>query len=179
MVQTSTLLPSLLAASMPLLTTTQAHLSALALTLSYVGSLYLSRLAPSPSSARPVSLSTDDVLTSAVNDMTTSIEPVCMDLDRARSEASLSRSPSPAPGMRDHPDTIRARIKAVIGSTIASWVGVWGVVRMGLGEGGKVSNDASIQRPLSRLLKSVFASQLPFFPNSSSPRPISASPLQP
>ena len=101
------------------ITPRSAHLLALLFTSTYVGSLYLAQniflARASRASSVPVSQTTT---------ATTSPAPIsASNGDPNKSEV----------GSRDHPDTVRIRMKAVMGATAASLVGVlWTVKSAGL-----------------------------------------------
>lgn len=112
--------------AVPVLTVRQAHLASLALTLGYVGSLYVSRLfRRAKRTNRTESTRAHDSLAGAplAAEVGSDAVPRFDDQDSPRSYPSEPDA-GPPPGTRDHPDEIRARIQAVTVSTVASCLGV-------------------------------------------------------
>lgn len=95
-----------------------AHLLAFLFTSTYVGSLYLAQnifLARSHAGSKTPEFQTTTASTNPAPISATNADPNCPEL-----------------GSRDHPDTIRVRMKAVIGATAASLFGVlWTMKRVG------------------------------------------------
>ena len=102
----STLTLVMASGSLPLLSPVAASAGSLLVTATYVGSLYLAKSARIPHAAS----------------------------SNSSSEAASSAEEERLRLGRDHPDVIRARLKAVGGATVACCVGVWAVVQLGLGE---------------------------------------------
>lgn len=108
---TSLALPAPLALG---ITPSSAHLLSFLSTSTYVGSLYLAQRLLLPRSR----LSTPETTSVGTTDVTAPI--AASTPDRKGSE--------PLPGSRDHPETIRTRIRAVALSTVVALGGVWYVV---------------------------------------------------
>ena len=98
------------------ITPTAAHVLSLLFASSYVGSIYLS--AHFPPLRRRKSSGAPSLPPISATDSDGTISPV-----RPASNAP-SRSGSPAPGERDHPHTIKSRIRAVSVATVLSLFGV-------------------------------------------------------
>ena len=106
-------LPSLLSVGIP---PRDSHILSLLFTTSYVGSLYVARLLlPTKKSARPSSSPAPGLPPVAATD--------------SDAQVPMQRRAGPEVGSRDHPDTIRLRMKAVGIATVASLGGVWYVVK--------------------------------------------------
>lgn len=97
-----------------------SHILSLLFTTSYVGSLYVARL------LLPTSKS--DVNKPTGSSLQPGISPVSATDDDAQVPLR-GRVSGPEVGSRDHPDTIRLRMKAVGLATLASLGGVWYVVK--------------------------------------------------
>jgi len=97
-----------------------SHILSLLFTTSYVGSLYVARLllpTSKPDVNKPTGASPQP-----------GISPVSATDDDAQVPLR-GRASGPEVGSRDHPDTIRLRMKAVGLATLASLGGVWYVVK--------------------------------------------------
>jgi hypothetical protein len=92
------------ASALPILSPAAASTGSLLVTATYVGSLYLAKSARIPHAAG------------------------------SSSEAASAAEQERLSLGRDHPDVIRARLKAVGGATVACCVGIWAVVQLGMGE---------------------------------------------
>lgn len=103
-----------------------SHVLSLLFTTSYVGSIYLSQLF-SNASRRYVEAPPSTV---------TGIPPI----SATDSNAQSSVEPGPALGSRDHPETIKRRMKAVGAATLLSIGGVWYVVK----ETGRYSGSEAV-----------------------------------
>lgn len=104
-----------------------AHLLSLAFTSSYVGSIYLAKkLLRPPTSARPMSSIPPNGSSTLPN--VTSLSEADVQLGTA--DVTIPPLPTgPELGSRDHPDTIKSRMKAVGVATASSLICVWGVVK--------------------------------------------------
>jgi len=110
-------LPALLSVGIP---PRDSHILSLLFTTSYVGSLYVARLLlPTKKSARPSSSPNPGLPPIAATD--------------SDAQVPMQRRAGPEVGSRDHPDTIRLRMRAVGIATVASLGGVWYVVRQASG----------------------------------------------
>ena len=97
------------------ITPCSAHLLALLFTSTYVGSLYLAQNIFLARGSRASSVPVSETTTA-----TTSPAPI---------SAGNGDPNRPEVGSRDHPDTIRIRMKAVMGATAASLAGVLWTVK--------------------------------------------------
>lgn len=115
---------------LPLITglhSSTAHLLSLAFTSSYVGSIYLAKklLQPPTSTCSPSSIPPNG--SSTLPNVTSLSEA---DVQLGTADVTIPPLPTgPEPGSRDHPDTIKSRMKAVGVATASSLICVWGVVK--------------------------------------------------
>jgi prenyl protein peptidase len=113
-------LPSALVVGIPPST---SHVLSFLFTTSYVGSLYIAKLLLPQKAITPASANA-------------SSQPGLPPVLATDTDAQLplsSRTRGPEVGSRDHPDTIRLRMKAVGLATLASLGGVWYVAKTTLG----------------------------------------------
>lgn len=118
-------LPAALAVGIP---PSHSHILSLVFTSTYVGSLYLAQLVlaghakpPQQSKTAPASVGIPPASATGTDvDANSDVRA-----EYTASSSSLSSSPEPERGSRDHPETIRLRLRAVQLATTLSLAGVY------------------------------------------------------
>ncbi|KAJ9099271.1 hypothetical protein QFC21_004152 [Naganishia friedmannii] len=146
----------------------QAHLGVLALTFSYVGSLYLTKPGTKRQRSRTASPETTNA-SAALGDI--------ISQDEYAEQTDLETSEQfEEPLHRDHPVVIKSRIRAVFAATVVGCVGVGAVVGRFWANSGQIWTCRFVINATSTLL-GFTARASPPFPTRHSPLPYILAPL--